>query len=725
VRFVRLLFSLSLAAPLLAQFAVTVQQNGQAFGVALGGNIALNAPAVGQSAAASVTLTYLGAGMAVFPAAAHLTGSANFTGSTKSTSLTQGQSTTFDLGYTAKDSTQTVAQFLWTYNELSTTGTSTGTQVSSGAVSFNLVGTAPNVVVGQVASTGSFLAVPAGGTFTFTDATLNSSSALTIALSNAGSGPATVNSIAATGSGFQLQGVPLLPLSLAAGNQLNVTAVFTPLSPGLKTGSVQIALASGTYTATLSATGISSFLTYQITQDGAAAPLIPNQTIAIDDTKVGAKTSVVIQFQNTESIAAILNTVGLTGPDFSITDGPFLPQTLQPQQTSSITLTYAPLQPGPSIGRLVIGADNFLLSAHGLGSKLQFSYQAGASSVSVNPADTVSFPPVAVGKTESLPFTVTNTGTASASLVSIGVVDPRGVFQLANLPGLPLQLDPNASASFSITFSPQSAGQSTTTLLVNSQVFTLSGFASAPPPLPTYHFTGASGLQQPFQQPSIGLSLDSAYPIALTGTLTLTIASSSFASDPAVQFSSGGRQAAFTIPANTLQAVFSNGATQLRLQTGTVAGAIAITPDFLAGGSNGTDITPPGPAALQLTVPSLAPTLLTAALGSRTATSFSVVVTGFSSTRFLDHLTFQFTPANGSTVTASTATVDLSAAAKVWFQTAASQNVGGEFTVEVPFTLGTGSTVAAGTDLTKAIGAVSVTAANEISSSNTLHVVLP
>jgi hypothetical protein len=260
------------------------------------------------------------------------------------------------------------------------------------------------------------------------------------------------------------------------------------------------------------------------------------------------------------------------------------------------------------------------------------------------------------------------------------------------------------------------------TLLINNQPFGLTGFASVPATLPSYHFTGASGTQQPFQQPSIGLSLDAPYQSPVTGVLTLTSASNNFGADPAVQFSSGGRQVSFTIAAGSLDAVFPSGATQIRLQSGTAAGTITITPAFLAGPTGGVDVTPLNPKALQLVIPPLAPVLLTAALGTRTLTSFSILVSGFSTTRFLDHLTFQFKPASGVSIGSSSATIDISAAARVWFQSSASQNLGGQFSIEIPFTLGNGST---GTDLTKSLSGVSVTATNETGTSNALTVVIP
>jgi hypothetical protein len=318
-------------------------------------------------------------------------------------------------------------------------------------------------------------------------------------------------------------------------------------------------------------------------------------------------------------------------------------------------------------------------------------------------------------------FTVSNAGTTNATISSIGVVDPTGVFTVSGLPSLPLQLSPAASASFTINYSPVSAGLTSATLAINNQAIGLTGFPTTPPPLPSYSFTGASGTQQPFTQPAIGLSLATTYPYPLSGTLTITTALSSFSTDPAVQFSSGGLNVAFTIPANTLKAVFPSGATQIQLQTGTVAGNIVITPAFTVNTAVGANITPLSPVTLTLTVPSLAPTLLTAFISAQSVTSFSVVLTGFSTPRSLDHLTFQLTAASGFTLNGASFSVDVSAVAAVWFQSAASQGSGGQFTVTIPITFSESSATVT-TNLTAAISAMSVTATNSVGTSNVLQV---
>ena len=522
--------------------------------------------------------------------------------------------------------------------------------------------------------------------------------------------------------------MPLLPITLNAGSQLNVTLQFTPPAAGTQTGALQIGFGSGSYTAALTGNGVASFLGYQVTEDGRTTAIAPGMAIALDNTSVGAKSTAVLQFQNVGTTAILLSTIGVSGTGFSITDGPFLPITLQPQQSNTIAITYAPSQPGASSGRLIVGSDNFLLSAKGLGPLLQFSYQAGSATAAANPGDVISFPPLPAGQTESIQFTLSNGGTTAAPVVSAGVLDSKGVFQLASGPAFPLQLAPGGTVNLGLSFTPQAAGEATATLLINNLAFTLAGLTTAgtaAPALPGYQFTGASGVQQPFQQPAIGLSLNAAYTLALSGTLTLNDSPAGFFGDPAVQFSTGSRQVAFTIPANTLQAVFPGGSTQIRLQTGTVAGTLTITPDFVVT-TTGTDVTPTNAATLQMTIGSLSPVLLTASAGAITTTGFSIAVSGYTTTRSLNYLTFQFTPASGATLSATSVTVDLTGASSLWFQSTASQALGGEFTITVPFTLGTGSsTTAAGTDLTKSISSIAVTGTSSAGTSNSLQVVLP
>jgi hypothetical protein len=135
------------------------------------------------------------------------------------------------------------------------------------------------------------------------------------------------------------------------------------------------------------------------------------------------------------------------------------------------------------------------------------------------------------------------------------------------------------------------------------------------------------------------------------------------------------------------------------------------------------DVTPGSPTTLQFTVAPAAPVLVAIVPSSETTSSFTLNVTGYSTTRTLTSVTLQFTAAAATTVGTTQVTIDLRQAATQWFQSSGSQTFGGAFTVALPFTLhGTPPT---GETLLQTIASVSATVSNEQGASNTLVATLP
>lgn len=221
-------------------------------------------------------------------------------------------------------------------------------------------------------------------------------------------------------------------------------------------------------------------------------------------------------------------------------------------------------------------------------------------------------------------------------------------------------------------------------------------------------------------QPGVGLTLATPYPVAIAGTLTLSV-SGTPTPDPAVQFSSGGFTASFTIAANSTNAVFANQASQIFLQTGTVASTITLTPSF-ATQAGGVSLTPATPLTLQFAIAPAAPVLITSTIATESANSFSLSIVGYSTTRSLTSLSVQFTAASGFTVPTTQLTVDLTQISTAWFGSSAAQPFGGQFSLTVPFNFQ--GTVPAGQSLINAISAVSVSLVNSAGGSNTLTTLL-
>ncbi|MGH9660957.1 MAG: hypothetical protein ACRD96_20590, partial [Bryobacteraceae bacterium] len=158
-----------------------------------------------------------------------------------------------------------------------------------------------------------------------------------------------------------------------------------------------------------------------------------------------------------------------------------------------------------------------------------------------------------------------------------------------------------------------------------------------------------------------------------------------FANDPAVQFAPGGRTINFTIPAGTRDAVFATNQTTIRLQTGTVAGSIVLTPSFTSEG--GIALTPATPPPVTLTVAPSAPRLASVQVTGKTATGFSLLVTGFATGRSITQIDVTFTPTAGETVTTTRVSLNVEASFVAWYQGPASVAFGSQFTATLPFTL--------------------------------------
>jgi hypothetical protein len=206
----------------------------------------------------------------------------------------------------------------------------------------------------------------------------------------------------------------------------------------------------------------------------------------------------------------------------------------------------------------------------------------------------------------------------------------------------------------------------------------------------------------------------------------MTVAPDGFSADPSIQFATGGRTVAFSIPADTTAAVFANGSTSIRLQTGSTSGTITLTPVFQT--ASGVPLTTPASQNLQLVVPATAPLLIGAQVTAQSATGITLAISGVSNSQTLTQLAFSFTPAAGYNVTGSSATLSVASVAAAWFESTAAQTSGGQFVATIPFSFTNGSSSTsstATTTLTTAVTSVSITATNPQGASAPLVVSLP
>jgi hypothetical protein len=312
----------------------------------------------------------------------------------------------------------------------------------------------------------------------------------------------------------------------------------------------------------------------------------------------------------------------------------------------------------------------------GVTASQQFTLTIGAGLAITTPP---ALPPGTVGQAYG-PFTLAQVGGTSPYTwaVSAGSM-PAGL---------------SLSLNGIITGTPAAAGAFTVTLQVKdstgataAQTFTIS--IVQPPQLNVAGVPQTSPAGQ--QISSLGLALTSPYPLDITGLITLSFQPDAVAGavDPAMQFSTGGLTASYTIPANSTDAVFSNSLKKIGLQTGTVSGTITLTFTLAAAGG---DL--PGfqrTIAISRTAPVIQSVKLV-----RTSAGLEVHVIGFSPPRDLTEADLTFTAAPGATLQTTSVTQNISNVATAWYQGTASAQYGSLLMLVLPFTASQGSVDAVG-----------------------------
>jgi hypothetical protein len=727
------LFSLALALPASAQipFQLLVSQPGQSAATIQNGGQVSFVAAAGQFQTAQVTATYSGAGQITISQPPSVIGSTAFAAKLPGTlpiMLNPGDSFSIAVTFSPTNATQSNAGLSLPYSETvlpSTTNTN--------SISLSLQGTGPSFVLSyELQTVLNFVSLQSGGTIPFPPTLVGATAQAALDITNNGSGPGSVTGITISGSSFVLQGVPLPPTTVPAGQTLAVQVLYQPTGVNKDTGQITITFSSGVpVTINLTGSGSSPSFTYQVLGTNPPTTVSPGGTITLPGANLGQTTTVTLQVLNSGNASGTVSSVNVAGQGFGL--GPLVvPQTLASGASLTFNVNFTATQPGTFSGTLIVNSSIFNLTGVGLGPLLTFSYVANGNTITLGATNnnTVVFSPVQITQSGQISLDVKNTGTLPGTISNVGIQQTGSPFSPSGQPLLPVTLAPSADFRITIAFTPTIVGVVTANLLFDTTTISLQGSGMQPPPLPSYTITGPGGNASPMTQPIIGLTLASPYPVAISGALTMSV-TGTLPADPAVQFASGGTTVSFTIPANQTSAVFGAQGTQLGLQTGTVASSVTITPSFSTQ-AGGVSLTPAAPQLLQFAVAPAAPALIALQVTGQTttvvtttgptSTSFTLQVTGFTTTRSLTSLAVQFTTAPGFSMLTSQFTIAVQPIATIWFASTASRAFGGLFTIAVPFTFQ--GVAPAGKSLLSAISSVSVTATNGVGSSSSVQAAL-
>jgi len=303
----------------------------------------------------------------------------------------------------------------------------------------------------------------APGSVTFGNVQVLTTQSQSNTLSNTGGTSLTITKADVSGTGFSIADLTL-PLTLSPGVSKVISVVFAPQSPGSASGTLVLTNSdSSTLSVPLSGTAV------------AAGNLTANPTSSsFGSVQIGTQQSQTETLKNTGGESLTISQATVSGAGYSYS-GLTLPLTLASNQSTTFGVVFAPTAAGASSGKLSI-------TTSGSSTSLDIALSGTGvtpATLTATPAS-LTFSNVTVGQNQSQTETVKNTGGVSAT-ISQATVAGTG-FSVSGI-STPLTLAPGQSASFSVTFTPQSAGNFTGSVAIASNAsnptlsVTLSGSA--------------------------------------------------------------------------------------------------------------------------------------------------------------------------------------------------------------------------------------------------------
>jgi hypothetical protein len=278
----------------------------------------------------------------------------------------------------------------------------------------------------------------------FGEVVVGQSVTLPVSMTNNGATSVTISGVSVGNSAFSAANVSL-PLTLDAGQTAEFVVNFTPTADGWTGGPIRFS-SEETVIGSLQVggTGVSS-----------AAVLATPGSLSFGSIAVGSSSTLPVVLTNTRSWNVNLVSLQSTGTGFS-TSGPTFPMTLGPGQSVTLNVTFNPSSAGLDGGIVFIGGPKLTIALSGTG--------AQPGQLIANPA-TLAFGTVQTGSNATLTDALTNTGGSVVTINSASVGGPG--FSVSGL-SFPMTLNPGASVTYSVTFSPSSGSAATGTISVAS-----------------------------------------------------------------------------------------------------------------------------------------------------------------------------------------------------------------------------------------------------------------
>jgi hypothetical protein len=289
---------------------------------------------------------------------------------------------------------------------------------------------------GSTATFGQLQANPSS--VSFGNVSTGSNATKPIILTNTGTAAVQISSIAATGTGFTVNGIAV-PFTLNAAATSTLNAVFTPTTGGSATGSV-----------TVTSNATNSPYLISLTGTGAQPGLsIAPASFAYGSVADGQTKSQTFTLTNTGSATLTISQLSISGAGYSL-NGLTTPSTIAAGGSATFNAVFAPTTAGSLPGTVTISSN-----APGSPSTVVLSGTGTAGTVvlSANPTS-LAFGNINAGATSSKSVTLTNNGTGNVTISQV-TVSAKDV-STSGVP-TPVTLSPGQSQTMTVAFAPTAA----------------------------------------------------------------------------------------------------------------------------------------------------------------------------------------------------------------------------------------------------------------------------
>ena len=297
--------------------------------------------------------------------------------------------------------------------------------------------------------TQTYLLYPSTTGLSFGNTLVGTSSSGTVSLANAGTGSVSISQVTCSGSGFTASGFSGA-VTLAPGQSLPISVNFAPASVGSSAGSLSVVsnAANSPATISLSGTGVQP-----------AISVIPS-SVSFANVTVGGTNTQTVKITNPGTANLTVSQSSLVGTGFSYS-GLTLPLTIPPGASSSFTVGFTPSSASSFSASLLLTSNDptspLSVSLSGTGTSPVLTLSASPSSLN--------FATVNTGSNATQTVTLTNTGNSAVSISQVSV--SGGPFSTSGITA-PLSLAAGQSTSFSVVFTPNTAGALSGTITITS-----------------------------------------------------------------------------------------------------------------------------------------------------------------------------------------------------------------------------------------------------------------